>query len=297
MSEPGSPTLDQLRAFIAVVDEGSFAAAARKLDKATSVISYTITNLEAQLGVALFDRKSTKKPLLTEAGRMVLADAKSIAYGLDGLRSKISGMSEGIEPEVHLVLDVMLPAERVVDAVKAFHARFPTVALYLRVEALGAVLQTVIDRNADIGIVGPPDQPIEGIERIDVGSVEMIPVAAPDHPLAISRTNAPGAARDHVQLVLTDRSARTNGTDLGVHGTRTWRLADLGSKHMLLLSGLGWGHMPIAHVQADLDAGRLVRLELPDNRGGQYRMFAVYRTDTPPGQAARFILSRFAAQN
>jgi hypothetical protein len=38
-----------------------------------------------------------------------------------------------------------------------------------------------------------------------------------------------GAGRDHLQLVLTDRSPLTQGRDLGVIGTQTWRLADLGT--------------------------------------------------------------------
>jgi len=52
--EPKPPTLDQIAVFLAIVETGSFAAAARKLGRATSVISYAITNLEAQLGVTLF---------------------------------------------------------------------------------------------------------------------------------------------------------------------------------------------------------------------------------------------------
>jgi hypothetical protein len=51
-------TLDQLRTFIAAVDEGSFSAAGRKLRRAQSVVSQTLANLEAQLGVKLFDRSA-----------------------------------------------------------------------------------------------------------------------------------------------------------------------------------------------------------------------------------------------
>ena len=47
-SEPGAPTLDQLRIFLTIVDTGSFAAAARSLNRANSVISYALANLEAQ---------------------------------------------------------------------------------------------------------------------------------------------------------------------------------------------------------------------------------------------------------
>ena len=60
-SDPGTPTLDQLRVFLTVVDVGSFAGAARRLGRATSVISYSIANLEAQLGVLLFDREVDAK--------------------------------------------------------------------------------------------------------------------------------------------------------------------------------------------------------------------------------------------
>src|SRR5882757_11498546 len=97
VSEPGLPTLDQLRVFLTVVDVGSFAGAARKLRRATSVISYSVANLEAQLGVMLFDRKSTRKPQLTEAGRTVLTEARSVASGVDGLRAKVKGLLQGLE--------------------------------------------------------------------------------------------------------------------------------------------------------------------------------------------------------
>src|SRR5471032_2742775 len=120
ISEPGTPTLDQLRVFLTVVEVGSFAAAARKLYRATSVISYSIANLELQLGVQLFDRKTTRKPRLTVAGRTVLIEARTVFNGIDGLRAKVKGLVQGLEAEVHLALDVMLPAYRVVDALKAF---------------------------------------------------------------------------------------------------------------------------------------------------------------------------------
>jgi DNA-binding transcriptional LysR family regulator len=296
MLEPGTPTFDQLRVFLTVVDTGSFAGAARKLGRATSVISYSITNLEAQLGVSLFDRDTTKKPQLTEAGRAVLSEARSIAHGIGGLRAKVKGLLDGLESEVHLALDVMLPARRVVDALKAFREAFPTVTLRLHIEALGAVAQMVLDRGATIGISGPLDMEINGLERIGVGFVELVPVAAPDHPLALAGRNAPGAGRDHVQLVLTDRSTLTQGWEFAVLGTRTWRLADLGSKHMLLREGIGWGNMPVPMIREDLDSGRLVRLDMPDCKGGPYRLQAVYRTDPPPGPAASYLISRFEGQ-
>jgi DNA-binding transcriptional LysR family regulator len=250
-SDPGTPTLDQLRVFLTVVDAGSFAGAAIRLGRATSVISYSIANLEAQLGVTLFDRESTRKPQLTETGHAVLSEARTVSNGINGLRAKVRGLLQGLEAEIHLVLDVMLPATRV---------------------------------------------EVPGLERIGVGSVELIPVAAPDHPLARARRNAPGAGREHIQLVLTDRSPLTQGQDLGVIGTQTWRLADLGSKHMLLKEGIGWGYMPEPMVREDLKGGRLVRLDMREYRDGFMRLHVIYRTDTPPGPAGSWLIARFEAQ-
>ncbi|MFJ2685036.1 LysR family transcriptional regulator [Pseudomonas sp. NPDC087342] len=297
MSEPGTPTLDQLRVFLTVVEVGSFAGAARKLHRATSVISYSIANLELQLGVSLFDRHTTRKPQLTDAGLTVLAEARTITNGIHALRAKVKGLLQGLEAEVHLVLDVMLPAERVVDALKSFRAEFPTVALHLHMEALGAVTQLVLNGGAAVGVSGPMNEGIEGIERIGVGSVELIPVAAPHHPLASTDQNVPGAGRESIQLVLSDRSQLTKDKDFAVLSTRTWRLADLGAKHMLLREGIGWGNMPITMVREDLEAGRLVRLNLSEYSSGIYAFDAIYRSDQPPGPAAKWLIDRFVQQS
>ena len=236
MSEPGTPTLDQLRVFLTVVETGSFAAAARRLGRATSVISYAIANLESRLGLVLFERDATRRPVLTVAGRAVLGEARAVAHGIDGLRAKARGLLGGLEAEVNLAVDVLLPTARVVDALKAFQQEFPTVALRLHVETLGAVAQLLLDRTAVLGVGGPLAADIAGLERIDLGSVELIPVARPNHPLAGEAGAMPGAAREHVQLVLTDRSTLTQGRDFAVASSRTWRLADLGAKHALLLA-------------------------------------------------------------
>jgi hypothetical protein len=150
----GNPTLDQLRVFLTVVDVGGFAAAARKLGRATSVISYSIANLEAQLGLSLFDRESTRKPQLTGAGRTVLSEARTVCNGIDSLRAKVKGLRQGLEAEIRLALDVMLPAVRVADALKAFRTEFPTVTLRLYVEALGGVTQRCSTARPRLGSVG-----------------------------------------------------------------------------------------------------------------------------------------------
>ncbi|WP_232492669.1 LysR family transcriptional regulator [Novosphingobium kaempferiae] len=293
MSEPGTPTLDQLTIFLTVVDTGSFAAAGRKLNRAVSVISYGIANLEVQLGVLLFEREGTRRPQLTVEGRAVLAEAKTIAQGVDGLRAKVKGMLDGLEAEVNLAVDVMLPADRLGRVLRDFAVAFPTVQLRLHAEALGAITALVLDREAVLGLSGPLSAGVEGIERRAAGSVPMVPVAAPDHPLGRMTTIEPGAGRDYTQLVLSDRSRFTEGQDYSVFSPKTWRLADLGAKHALLQQGVGWGNMPLPMIEADLVAGTLVRLAMPDHTGGTYRFSGIWRRDTPPGPAASWLLDRF----
>jgi DNA-binding transcriptional LysR family regulator len=164
-------------------------------------------------------------------------------------------------------------------------------------EALGAVTELVINRGAIVGVSGPMNEGISGIERIGVGSVELIPVASPNHPLASSDLNVPGAGRELTQLVLSDRSLLTKDKDFAVLSNRTWRLADLGAKHMLLREGIGWGNMPAPMVQEDLDSGRLVHLKMPEYKSGIYSFDAIYRTDLPPGPAARWLIDRFVQQS
>lgn len=62
MRAPGSPSVDQLLVLLAVVEAKSFAGAAKRLGRAASAVSYAIDTLEAQLGVSLFDRGSTRRP-------------------------------------------------------------------------------------------------------------------------------------------------------------------------------------------------------------------------------------------
>ncbi|MFY9351994.1 MAG: LysR family transcriptional regulator [Sphingobium sp.] len=295
MNNPGTPTFDQLRIFLTIVDTGSFAGAGRKLNRAVSVISYGIANLEAQLGLTLFEREGTRKPVLTVAGRALLAEARSIAHGIDGLRAKVKGLLDGLEAEVDLAVDVMLPADRLGRVLRRFATEFPTVQLRLHMEALGAITAMVLDRKAVVGLSGPLSAGVEGIDCRLAGSVPMVPVAAPDHPLGRMSSIPPGAGRDHIQLVLSDRSRFTEGRDYSVTSPKTWRLADLGAKHALLREGVGWGNMPLPMIEPDLVAGTLVRLAMPDHAGGTYRFSGIWRRDTPPGPAARWLLDQFVA--
>jgi DNA-binding transcriptional LysR family regulator len=287
-------SLDQLRAFIAAVDEGSFSAGARKLHRAQSAVSELVSNLEAQLGVVLFDR-SERYPKLTPAGIQLLADARSVVANVDLLKARAKGISRGLESELSAVIDVLFPFEAIAESAKEFRDRFPRTPLRLYVEALGGAYQPVLDGRCSLGVVGSlpiaPDSMT--LERLQ--GLPMIMVAACEHPLALFNGVIPKTElAKHVQLVLTDRSALTVGREFGVLSPLTWRLGDLFAKHAFLLKGLGWGGMPLHAVKQDLSEGRLVKLSIEDlvEESLILPMSAVYLTAKPPGPAGRWLIER-----
>jgi DNA-binding transcriptional LysR family regulator len=161
------------------------------------------------------------------------------------------------------------------------------------VQALGGVERAVRGGVACIGVGSVLHMDMTGLQRIDVPGVQIVPVAAPGHPLASADRSARAIVRDFVHLVLSEQP-HGDGRDFGVDGLNNWRIGDLAAKHQLLLGGLGWGGMPEPMVRADIEGGRLVRLKLRDWRGGEYTMLAVYKTDTPPGRAGQWLIDRLA---
>lgn len=288
----GEPTLDQLRLFIAVADHGSFGGAAKASGRAVSAVSYAIAQLEAALALTLFDREGSRRPVLTAAGEGLLAEARRVADGADALLAKARSLHAGQEPSLTLVIDVMVPGDVTAHVLGEFRRFFPTCALTLRIEGLGAVAACVIGGDADLAIGGPVIGDDPALERQAVGEIDLIPVAAPSHPLARAGV-LPGESRRHLQLVLTDRSPLTEGREFSVLSPLTWRLGDLGAKHSLLKEGLGWGNMPRAMVAGDLASGALVELDLPEKPGAHYRLSALWRRDMRLGPAASWLVDAF----
>ncbi|MBV1918894.1 MAG: LysR family transcriptional regulator [Sphingomonadaceae bacterium] len=290
MVDVGQPTLDQLRVFLAVADQGSFNRAAKKLGRAISAVSYAITQLEAQLGVSVFERKGSRAPVLTEAGAALLTEAQTVIDDADALVARVKGLQKGLEAELPIAVDVMVPGSALAQMLRDFQRAFPTVPLRLHIEALGAVAALVLEGKATFGIAGPDVVGHPELDNQAVGSVELIPVAAPSHPLAGADELPPGEVRKHLQLVLTDRSALTEGQEFSVFSPRSWRLGDLGAKHALLREGIGWGYMPRHAITDDLASGALAELALPERPRMDFRFSAIWRRDAPPGPAACWLL-------
>ena len=289
-----NPTLDQLQVFLAVAETGSFSAASRTLNRAQSVISYTIANLEAQLEMPLFERSGSRQPRLTEEGKAMLEDARRILSDLEVMRARVKGLKEGLEAEVAVAISVMVPADVMVDVLTEFRSRFPSVSLRLDVGELGAVMDLVLTGRSTIGIGGALMRQDDSLVIERIGHSFMIPVAAPQHPLAaIDRPISVADVREEVQLVVTDASGLTKGRDFNVLSYKTWRVSDIATKHHLIRGGLGWGGLPASLVREDLQRGRLVHLDIEAYEQGEYPIYAMRRLASPPGPAAAWMIGAF----
>jgi DNA-binding transcriptional LysR family regulator len=262
-------TIDQLRVFRQVAEAGSFSAAARAMHRAQSAVTYAIQKLENQVGAELFDRAGYR-PVLSDAGRALLPRATRILDELAAFGAQARGIAGGLEPEVALVVDSMFSTPVLVRVLAEFQRAFAPVQLRIEVETLGATAQVLLEGRADLGICLDFARTIASLDTSPMGGIELVPVAAPGHPLAKVRGRiALESTRDHVQLVLTDRSPLTRGRDYTVYSVRTWRLADLGARHAMLVAGLGWCSMPAHMVKEDIAAGRLVKLDIRQPGGAK----------------------------
>lgn len=285
-------TLDQLRALIAVIEEGSFSAAARKLHRVQSAVSTAMANLEAQLGVALWDR-STKVARLTDQGQAVLAAARRVCTEVDALRQLAAGMTLGLEAQVSLCVDILFPLTALVDLCCRFRDEFPSVDLRVDTQTMTGVSARVIDGSATIGVASPMGV-TAGLERKVLTTIQMIPVVSPKHPLAAVRGKISTARlRDAIQLVLSELQGEGH-PDQAVLSSRTWRVRDLHTKHALLRAGLGWGNLPEHLVRDDLRAKRLVPIRVEAWGADEHKLYlsAVYRADVTFGPAHRWLLAQ-----
>jgi DNA-binding transcriptional LysR family regulator len=285
-------TLDYLRTFVAAAEEGSFSAAGRKLGRAQPVVSQTIATLEGQLGILLFVRTG-RYPLLTPDGKSLLPAARKIVRDADSLKAHARSLSAGLEAELSVVIDVMFPQRLLTDVATGFARTFPDTPLRLHVESLGAVAELVQMGRCSIGVMGTYPAIPSSLSSERLFAIEFVSVVSPAHVFAAWAGAIPlDRAAMETQLVLTDRSTLTRGTDFGVQSANTWRLADLGAKHAFLLAGLGWGHMPLHLVHEDIEAGRLVRIALEGPGPGLMPLQAIYKPDVSPGPAAQWFLDR-----
>ncbi|WP_158240475.1 LysR family transcriptional regulator [Telmatospirillum siberiense] len=293
MMSASLPSIDQITTFLAVVEHGNFSAAAKMMNRPQSSVTYAIQKLETDLGITLFDR-SARLPILTTEGRALVPMARRLALEMRTLQRSADSMAQGIERKLLLAVDCAFPTARLIAVLARFNREFPIVRARITIDSLHAVAMAVVDGTATLGIAGPVIAQFPELASHPIGMIARVPVAAPDHPLGLMTGPIPPEAfREQVQIVMANASRHPRQRMFNSPEGVIWRINDMGFKKNAILSGLAWGRLPLALARADLDAGRLVRLEAEGVTDSDWcrplPMHLAYRRDDILGPAARWI--------
>lgn len=256
MSPVPKTDLGQWACLRAVIDTGSFAKAAEKLNRSQSAISYAVSRLQEALGVDLLQIEG-RKAILTDAGRQLLADATPLIDDLIRLEQRGQLMARGEEAVIRLLVDAVFPKSILFDVLSRFQARFPHTAVMLREVVRRPAADT--PQNFDLAIV--LWEKTMGMAR-RLMEVEMVAVAAPDHPLhqRSGRLSFSVLAR-YPGLVIEGPLPSLSAPEMGEEGMQ-WRVNTVEAALAAVRQGLCHGWLPHHLIAEDLAAGRLKVLPL-----------------------------------
>ena len=282
---------EALTAFVEAVACGSFSAAARRLRKSQSTISTAISNLEADLGVALFDR-ATRHPTLTPQGEQVLSYVKAILAASNRLDELAISLSDETEARLTFVLSDTLHPDVLEDLLQQFDRRFPHTEFECLIGEDEDVIDLLQKERAQVGLIEARDSyPTEiGSTRLPLQTAMAIYVA-PAHPLAAQGRVTGDELHSWRELRLSTFLASSLEPAKG----QVWSAPN----YLLLLSmtvqGLGWCILPCALVDEFAGSGTLVALNIP----GWPRAISVdllWNKKAPPGKAGSWLRQHLQRQ-
>ena len=249
---------EALTAFVEAVACGSFSAAARRLRKSQSTVSTAISNLEADLGVTLFDR-SARQPVLTPQGEQVLSYVKAILAASDRLDELAISLSGETEARLTFVLSDTLHPDVLEDLLAQFDRRFPHTEFECLVGEDDDVVDLLQKGRAQVGLIeARDDYPTDiGHTRLPMRT-HMAIYVAPGHPLAAQ-------SKVEWEQLRTWRELRLN-TYLENRATPARGPVWSAPNYLMLLSmaaqGLGWCALPCALVEEFSRSAELKMLDI-----------------------------------
>jgi DNA-binding transcriptional LysR family regulator len=281
---------EALTAFAEAATLGSFSAAARKLGKSQSTVSSAIANLEIDLGITLFDR-SSRKPALTEQGRVLLGKVQEILAASDRLDRAASQLGGGMEPKLSVVWSDTYQSDRFEEMLLAFENRFPDLEFECLIAEHGDLVSLVQTGRAHIGVVAaqnayPPDV---GSATIAEQS-EITLFVATAHALAGMKDITPDVLANFRELRLDTYMEAEQGAP---QSRRAWSAPSYLMLMEMAVLGFGWAAIPRWMVTR-FATGKLVELHA---RGWPRRVpvDAVWSRQRPLGRAGTWLLQEMLA--
>jgi DNA-binding transcriptional LysR family regulator len=280
-------TLEQWRTLQAVVDHGGFAQAAEALHRSQSSVSYTVARMQEQLGAPLL-RIDGRKAVLTDAGEVLLRRSRQLVKQASQLEELAHHMEQGWEAEVRLVVDAAYPTANIVRTLSAFMPQSRGCRVRLREEVLSGVEEVLREGSADLAISALN---ITGYLPIELGEVEFVAVAHPEHPL--HRLQRPVTFQDlegQMQVVTRD-SGRVQPRDAGWLGAeQRWTVGSLPTARTFVSSGLGFAWLPYHLIARELEEGVLKPLPMEQGDIRRPRFFLYSNKDKVLGPATQILI-------
>ena len=280
-------TLEQLRQFVLTADSGSFSEAARRLGRAQSAVSTAIGVLEADLNIALFDR-SRRNAQLTEAGELLLLEARELLRQAQSLDQRALSLSAGSEAKLSLALDEALPYAAVNTLIREIAQRFPDLELTLLNGTATEVAEYVDQQRAQMAIHFVRGAISARFDQRQIGTVAQGLFAPGGHALT---RRQPLQRKDLVQF----RQLILHADD--VHETayspKVWRADSFYGLARMVADDLGWAILPV-HVATDETYRKsLQQLDCPALALPQLSVRVLWCQGWQPGQAATWVQARF----
>lgn len=243
--------LDQLEAVLAIIDKGSFRAAAEHLHRSQPALSANVKNLEEEFGIQIFDR-NTYRPKLTEIGAVFINSARKTmeaAYHTSKVAREL-GLNEA-ETRLRIAVDPLVPVEAI-ELIAAECARpVIPVTLILDKTILHRSHQHLLDGKVDLALAMCPDN-TSGIEKILIETVTLIPVVS-RKLLQEKKTADESLLVKFAQILVFNNDLDEEPDALmpqfveGI-GPKIF-VPDHHTKVMLIVSGLGWGRLSNHEVE------------------------------------------------
>jgi len=287
-------SLDNLTAFVAAADCGSFSAAARRLGKAQSAVSNAVANLEIDTGVELFNR-SGRCPMLTLEGETLLREAKLILARCNDFQNRAYALSERIDARIRIAIDEIIPTEFLVDVFRRFHLKYPITEIEVLYGSLADIETLVVDDRADLGLLAPFSAPGQKVVNRLLTYMSISLVASASHPLAQRKNLTVAELAMHRQLVWTSRGGEHEPEET-IYSSCPWMLESTSLIHDLVRAGVGYSFLPNDLVAAELEDGRLIKLDLAgDKIPLQSPIYLAWAPGKRYGRAHQWLMGQLSA--
>ena len=253
-------TLEQLKYLKAIVETGSFRAAAESVFRSQSSLSVSIQKLEQELNVQIFTRDSYR-PELTEAGKAIYQKSKGLLKQEVDLTALAKHLASGSEAELRLSISGIVPIEPIIHVLNHIDQSYPETRITLLIENLGGTMERILDDDADIAVTDSFEDDIN-FESETITTVPFVSVVPATSPWASRATTVTEEDMvDETLIVVRDTSHHSPRLSKGlVDGSPQWVVNDFATKQRIICSGKGWGRMPLHLVKKDIEEGRLTVL-------------------------------------